>query len=100
MLYTPGAVPPGTLIWALAAPFVTVPEVTGVPMPATLNVTVPSLTVPPLLVTVADRVTFCAEALEATVTDVAWVVVAATGPLLVSENDGAEATPATVRVTL
>ena len=54
--------PPGKTNVALAAPDVTVPEVTGepivVPPCETVNVTVPAFTVPEPLVTVAERVTF------------------------------------------
>ena len=77
MVYAPTAVPPGRTKVALAAPEVTVPEVTGEPMVVppceTVNVTVPVFTAPEALVTAAERVTFwllelkIAEALDATV---------------------------------
>jgi len=62
MVYGPTAVLPGSTNVALAAPAVTVPEVTGEPIVVapcvTVNVTVPAFTVPAVLVTVADSVTF------------------------------------------
>jgi hypothetical protein len=77
IVYAPTAVPPGNTYAALAAPEVTVPEVTGAPMVVppceTVKVTVPVFTVPAGLVTVAERVTFwpmvlkLAEALAAVV---------------------------------
>ena len=58
----PAAVLPGSTKVALAVPVVTVPEVTGVPMVVplceTVKVTVPALTVPAPLVTLAESVTF------------------------------------------
>ena len=66
---------------ALAAPAATVPEVTGdpivVPPCETVKVTVPALTVPAALVTVAERVTFWLLALNAAEAFAAAVVVAA-----------------------
>jgi hypothetical protein len=66
---------------ALAAPDVTVPEVTGVPIVVppcdTVNVTVPVFTVPDALVTVADSVTFCALVLKLAEALTPVVVVAA-----------------------
>jgi hypothetical protein len=62
IVYDPAAVLAGSANVALAAPDATVPEVTGdpivVPPCDTVNVTVPALTVPAPLVTVADNVTF------------------------------------------
>ena len=62
MVYVPVAVPAGRTNVALAAPEATVPDVTGVPMVVppceTVNVTVPELTGPDELVTVAVRGTF------------------------------------------
>jgi hypothetical protein len=73
-------VPAGTENVALAAPDATVPEVTGVPIVVppfeTVNVTVPALTVPAPLVTLADKVTFCAAVLNVTVAFAPAVVVA------------------------
>ena len=64
---------------ALAAPDATVPEVTAVPMVVppcdTVKVTVPALTVPAPLVTVADKVTFCAAVLNVAVALAPAVVV-------------------------
>jgi hypothetical protein len=62
IVYDPTEAPPGNMNVALAAPDATVPDVTGdpivVPPCDTVNVTVPALTVPDPLVTVADKVTF------------------------------------------
>ena len=81
IVYVPAAVLPGSTNVALAAPAATVPEVTGVPIVVppcdTVNVTVPVFTVPEVLVTVADRVTFCAVVLKLAEAFVAVVVVAA-----------------------
>jgi len=72
---------PGRLNIALAAPAVTVPEVTGEPIVVapcvTVNVTVPAFTVPCALVTVADSVTFWLLALKFADAFAAVVVVAA-----------------------
>ena len=79
-VYAPPAVPPGSAKLAVAAPFVTVPETTGVPMVVapcvTVKVTVPSLT-GTTDETVALRVTFCAVVLKGAVAFVTAVVVAA-----------------------
>jgi hypothetical protein len=68
MVYDPAAVPAGMEKVALAAPDATVPEVTVaptcVPPCDTVKDTVPELTAPAGLVTVADRVTFCAVELK------------------------------------
>ena len=81
IVYEPAAAPPGMENVAVAAPEATVPEVTGVPsvvpLCETVKVTVPALTVPPPLVTVADRVTLCAAVLNVAVEFVPVVVVAA-----------------------
>jgi len=60
----------------VAAPLLTVPEVTFVP--CTVKVTVPAFTVPAVLVTVADNVTGCVLALDVAVA-LAEVVVVAPG---------------------
>ena len=77
----PDAVLAGSTNVALAAPAVTVPEVTGVPMVVppceTVKDTVPELTGPEGLVTVADKVTFCALVLKLADAFAAAVVVAA-----------------------
>ena len=79
MVYAPATVPPGRTKVALAAPEVTVPEVTGepivVPPCETVKVTVPVLTVPEALVTVADKVTFWLLALKLAEAFTAAVVV-------------------------
>src|SRR3954470_6981636 len=62
MEYVPAPVPPGKMKLADALPTLTVDELTGEPTWTfdwlkTVKVTAPALTVPPPLVTVADRVT-------------------------------------------
>ena len=79
IVYDPAPVPAGSTNTALAAPPVTVPEVTGVPMVVppcdTVNVTLPALTVPPELTTVAVRVTFWLTVLEVAVASAPVVIV-------------------------
>jgi len=81
IVYGPTAVFPGSTNVALAAPLVTVPEVTGEPIVVapcvTVKVTVPAFTVPCPLVTVAESVTFWLLALKFAVALAAVVVVAA-----------------------
>jgi len=74
------AVFPGTVNDALAAPAATVPDVTALPITVapcvTVNVTVPALTVPAPLVTVAASVTLWLDSLNVAVAFAATVVVA------------------------
>jgi hypothetical protein len=80
IVYAPAAVFAGNTNVALAAPPVTVPDVTGdptaVPPCDTANVTVPAFTVPAPLVTVAASVTFWLLSLNVAVSFAAVVVVA------------------------
>ena len=79
MVYEPTGVPAGTEKTALVEPELTIPEVTDVPICVppfvTVNVTVPELTMPDGLVTVADKVTPCAAVLKTTEALTAAVVV-------------------------
>jgi hypothetical protein len=62
MTYVPAPWPAGIVSVAEAAPLDTVPEVAE-PTPGTVNVTLPLFTAPIGLVTVAFRVTVCADVL-------------------------------------
>jgi hypothetical protein len=80
IVYVPAAVFAGNTNVAPAAPDVTVPDVTGVPIVVppceTVNVTVPVFTAPEALVTVADNATFWLLLLKAAEAFAAVVVVA------------------------
>jgi hypothetical protein len=66
---------------------------TGVPPLETVNVTVPAFTVPAVLVTVADRVTFCALALKPAVALAADVVVDDSGAGVTANTLEADSEP-------
>jgi hypothetical protein len=84
-VYGPVVVPPATKKLTLAAPPVTVPDVVGEPTPGTWKVTVPVLTVPPPLVTVALSVTLWFDVLNVALALLADVVVEKVPVLMVSE---------------
>ena len=82
IVYIPSTVPPGTMKFALAAPLLTVAEVTAEPtctfeLLNTVNIAVPEFTVPAGLVAVAESVTLWLLVPKAAVAFIAAVAVAA-----------------------